>query len=163
MNITQELLQETNLTERKIWKLLLTLKTRYKKYKVIWISRLEAVRFGTSERQLQNFIYYLRNFWYIEKIRMVKGNNNCFKCNVYSLSDVLIEFLKDIKDYVKKTFEYINPIEYVKARFTLKKKYNKLKFKVNWNRYIIHLRGKFMNVVYDVWNNCIINPLELWY
>ena len=147
-------------TEQKIWKILLTIKARYKKHGVIGLSRLEAARFGISERQMQNFINYLRNSKAIKKIRMAYTNG--FKCNVYSVSKWFSEGLEEVKDYVRKVFEYINPTEYVKARFTVKKEGGKLKFKVNWNRYIIHLRGNFKDVIYDVWNNCIINPMKLW-
>jgi hypothetical protein len=93
---------------------------------------------------------------------MAKCKKNAFKCNVYSLWTWFIEWLEEVKDFVLKTFKYVNPITYVKARFTTKTVWSKLKFKVSWDRYIIHLRWKFKNVIYDVWNNCIINPLKLW-
>ena len=150
------------LTEKKIYRLLLTIKARYKKYKVIGISRLEATNYWTSERQLQSFIDFLRDNWAIKKISMAKCKKNAFKCNVYSLWTWFIEWLEEVKDFVLKTFKYVNPITYVKARFTTKTVWSKLKFKVSWDRYIIHLRWKFKNVIYDVWNNCIINPLKLW-
>lgn len=149
-----------NLTERKIWKILLTIKFRYIKHGTIGISRLEATRFGTSERQLQAFIKYLRE---IEALRMVKSaiTKTGFKCNVYSLAGWFSDGLKEVKEFVKKTFEYINPVAYVKANFAIKKEWSKLKFKVNWNRYIIHLRWKFKNVIYGVAEKRIISPLLL--
>ena len=147
-------------SEQKIWKILLTIKARNKTYWTIGLSRLEATRFGISERQMQNFINYLRNSKAIKKIRMAYTNG--FKCNVYSVSKWFVEWLEEVKDFVRNVFEYINPTEYVRSRFTVKKEWGKLKFKVNWNRYIIHLRGNFKDVIYDVWNNCIINPLKLW-
>jgi len=147
-------------TEQKIWKILLTIKARYKKHGVIGLSRLEAARFGTSERQMQTFINYLKQTKAIKKIRMACVHG--FKCNVYSISKWFAEWLEDVKDFVRNVFEYINPTEYVKARYVIKREWWKLKFKVEWNRYIIHLRWKFKNVIYDVWNNCIINPIELW-
>lgn len=150
-----------HLTERKIWKILLTIKFRYIKYGTIGFSRLEATRFGTSERQLQAFINYLRDIWAITKDWMVLALATGRKCNVYSLSTWFIEWLKEVKDFVKKTFEYIDPVAYVKARFIVKKEWSKLKFKVSWNRYIIYLRWKFKNVIYDVWNNSIIAPYLL--
>lgn len=150
-----------NLTEQKIWKILLTVKARYKKHGTIGISRLEATRFGTSERQMQNFINYLKQTQAIKKVKMATASNG-FKCNVYKLASWFIEGLEEVKDFVRKVFEYINPTEYVKERFITKKKGNKLKFKVNWNRYIIHLSGRFKGVIYDVWNSRIINPLKLW-
>lgn len=160
--MTQELLDIfPKFTEQKIWKILITVKARYKKHGTIGISRLEATRFGTSERQMQKFINYLKQTQAIKKVKMATASNG-FKCNVYKLALWFIEGLEEIKDYVRKKFEYIDPIMFVKTRFTTKKVWNKLKFKVNWNRYIIHLKWKFKNVIYDVWNNCIINPLELW-
>lgn len=148
-------------TQIKIYKILLSIKCRYKKYWIIWISRLEASRFWTSERQMQYFIYYLREIKAINKIKMVKSFKNNFKCNVYSLSDWFKNWLEEVKEFIKKKFEYINPTEYVKARFPYKIEKNKLKFKINWDRYIIHLRWRFKDKIYDVWNNCIINPLLL--
>lgn len=145
-------------TEQKIWKILLTVKARYMKHGSIGISRLEAARFGTSERQMQAFINYLKETQAIRKIRMATASNG-FKCNVYSLAKWFVEWLEEVKNFVKK--EYVNPLEYVKQRFVTKKEGSKLKFKVDWNKYIIHLRGKFKNVIYDVWNNCIISPLSL--
>lgn len=151
-----------NFTEKKIWKILITIKARYKTYGTIGISRLEASRFGTSERQMQYFIDYLRESEAIRKLTMVKCKNNAFKCNVYTLSEWFIAWLNEVKDFIKKEFKYINPVTYVKSKFTIKKEWSKLKFKVNWNRYIIHTRWKFKNVIYDVWNNCITNPTTLW-
>jgi len=150
-----------NLSENQIWKLLLTIKARYKTYTVIGISRLEAIRYWMSERQLQSFINFLRESKALNKIRMIKCKKNAFKCNVYRLSEWFIEWLNEIKDFVKKTFTYIDPTNYVKSRFSYKIKYWKIKFKVNWNRYIIHQKWRFKNVIYDVWNNCIISPLLL--
>jgi len=148
------------LTTRNIWKLLLTIKFRYMKFGTIGISRLEASRFGISERQLQWFIDYLRDLWAIKKVRFALATN-WFKCNVYSLAWWFSDGLKEVKEYIKKQFVYIDPVAYVKARFPYKIKYGKLKFEVNWDKYIIHLRGRFKDKIYDVWNNCIINPLKL--
>ena len=149
-----------HITEYKIWKILLTIKFRYIKYWTIWISRLEASRFWLSERQLYSFIKYLREVQAIKKYKMAVAING-FKCNVYKVSKWFSDGLNDIKEFIKKKFEYINPLEYVKARFVIVKEWSKLKFKVNWNRYIIHTRWRFKNVIYDVWNNCIISPLTL--
>ncbi|MGB2111468.1 MAG: hypothetical protein ACPHY8_06765 [Patescibacteria group bacterium] len=77
-------------TEQKIWKILLTVKARYKKHGTIGISRLEAARFGTSERQMQNFINYLKQSQAIKKVRMATASNG-FKCNVYSLAKWFVE------------------------------------------------------------------------
>jgi hypothetical protein len=149
------------LTSRQIWRLLLTIKLRYKTYGKLWLSRLEASNYWISERQMLKFIDYLRDTKAIEKIGMTISKNNWMKCNVYSIWKWFLNWLNKVKEYIKKTFEYVDPISYVKARFQTKTKYWKLSFKVNWNKYIIHLRGDFKNVIYDVWNNCIINPLTL--
>jgi len=159
--MTQELYNIfPNLTEQKIWKLLLTIKFRYKKHGAIGISRLEATRYGTSERQLQAFIKYLRDIDAIRKVKMATAIN-WFKCNVYSLSKWFSDWLKEVKEFVKKKFEYINPTNYVKSRFTYKETPSKITFKVHWDKYIIHKRGRFKGVIYDVVNNLIINPLLL--
>ena len=107
-------------TEQKIWKILLTVKARYKKHGTIGISRLEATRFGTSERQMQNFINYLKQSQAIKKVKMATASNG-FKCNVYSVSKWFVEWLEEVKDYTRKVFEYINPTEYVRSRFVIKK------------------------------------------
>ena len=149
-----------NITERKVWRILLTIKFRYMKYGTIGISRLESVRFWISERQLQKFIKYLRDIKAIKKVKS-RFTQNWFKCNVYSVFKWFSEWLKEVREYVKKKFEYIDALDYVKGKFATKKEWSKIKFKVNWDRYIIHTRWKFKNVIYDVWNNCIINPLNL--
>ena len=161
----QEELQDIfpKIKPKQIWKLLITIKARIKKYNVIWLSRLEAIRFWLSERQMQSFIYYLRNVWAINKKWMVKGWNNCFKCNVYSLSEWFLEEINKIKDFVVKKFEYIEPLEYMLARFNpVKHKYWKYHFIVNWNRYIINERGKYKWKIYWCEENKLINPLLLW-
>jgi len=150
------------MTERKIWKILLTIKFRYKTYWTIGLSRLEASRFGTSERQMQAFIRYLRDINAINKVWMIMALWTGRKCNVYSLSLWFIEWLEEVKDFVKKVFTYIDPVAYVKSKFKVKRKYWILKFKVDGERYQISERGRFKGKIYDIANNCIINPLSLW-
>jgi hypothetical protein len=62
----------------------------------------------------------LRDIDAIRKKRMAKAING-FKCNVYSLSSWFSDGLKEVKEFVKEKFEYINPTNYVKARFITKK------------------------------------------
>ena len=146
------------LTQKKIWKLLLIIKSRYNKYWKVWISRLEASRIWTSERQMQNFINYLREIGAFSNIKKVLCKK-WYYCNCYSLSEWFVEWLEQVRNFVKQ--EYINPVKFVLNRFPVVRKYGKIKFKVNWERYIIHTRWDYKNVIYDVWNNCIINPLDL--
>ena len=54
---------------------------------------------------------------------MIKMWNTPFKCNVYSISKKLQETLLEIKDFAIKKFEYIDPVAYVKSKFTYKIKY----------------------------------------
>ena len=93
---------------------------------------------------------------------MVKSFRNVFKCNVYSLKKWFSDLLEEVREFVKKEFEYIDPILYVKSRFSCKQKYGKIKFEVAGNKYIIHLRGKFKWKIYWVSEKVIINPLKLW-
>lgn len=152
-------------TEQKIWKILITIKTRYVKYGTIGISRLEASRFWTSQRQMQAFITYLRQIRALRKKRMAIAING-FKCNVYSLAGWFVEWLEEVKSFVKKVFTYINPVEYVKAKFTYKQDRYNIKFDYNWEKYYIPLRGRFKWKIFSVlwWNNGnwkLINPLTL--
>lgn len=151
-----------NLTERKIYLMLITIKGRFKKYGTIGLSRCESTNFGASQRQVQAFINYLRAIDAIRKVWMRKCENSAYKCNVYSLSEWFAGALNEVRDIVKKVWEYVDPTAYVKSKFAVKKEWGKLKFKVSGDRYIIHLGGRFRGKVYDVWNNRIINPLELW-
>jgi len=149
------------LTQKKVYKIFCSMKQRNKRYWTFWLGKRDGFRFWISERQMQYFVNLMLNYWFLSIDSEVRSSRG-FKCRVFKASKELLWYFKQIKDYVVKKFEYIDPVAYVKARFTVKKEWWKLKFKVNWNRYIIHLRGRFKDKIYDVWNNLIINPLKLW-
>lgn len=149
------------LTEKKVYKIFCSMKERNKKYWNFWLGKRDGFRFWISERQMQYFVNLMLDYWFLSIEKEVYSSRG-FKCRVFKASEQLKQYFICIKDYVFKKFEYIDPVAYVKARFCVVKEWSKLKFKVAWNRYIIHLRWRFKNVIYDVWNNCIINPLILW-
>jgi hypothetical protein len=149
------------LTERKVYRIFCSMKARQKKYWTFWLGKRDGFRFWVSERQMQYFVNLMINYWFLSIDSEVKSSRG-FKCRVFKASKQLLNYFIQIKDYVATKFEYIDPVAYVKARFIIKKVWSKLKFKVHWDRYIIHLRWRFKNVIYDVGNNCIINPLSLW-
>lgn len=149
-----------NISQKQLWKLLLTLKCRYKTFDRVWISRKEATRFWLSERQLQAFIVYLRNIWILELIWRAKASNG-FLCNVYKIGKEFISLFDNINWFVKKAFKYLNPLEFVKSNFRYKTRYWKLEFKHNGNKYIIHRKGRFKDKIYWIIENKIINPYML--
>ena len=109
---------------------------------------------------MQYFIKAMLDYWFLEVDREVKSSRG-FKCRVFKVSSQLKTYFSEIKDYVFKKFEYINPTEYVKSKFLVVKRGSKLVFKVAGIKYHIATRGRFKNVIYDTANNCIINPLTL--
>lgn len=162
----QEFIKEINwelpkISTRRIYTVLMSIKGRLKKYKTIWLGRRDWPKFNISERQMPKLINLLIDTWHLIEKWHTRGSR-WFSCRVYELSDYLKRELANLKDYVKAKFEYINPVEYVKARFAYKIKYGRIKFEVDWNKYMIALRGKYKNVIYDCTNNNIINPLKLW-
>lgn len=148
------------LTEGKVYRIFCSIKARQKKYWVFGLWKRDGFRFWVSERQMQYFVNLMLDYWFLS-IDSIVYSSRWFKCRVFKASKQLLWYLNEIKDYVKKVFTYVDPIAYVKTRFITKKVWSKLKFKVHWERYIIHLRWRFKNVIYDIWNNCIINPLLL--
>lgn len=155
------ILEIPKLTEKKVYRIFCSMKARNKKYWTFGLGKRDGFRFGISERQMQYFVNLMLDYWFLSIDSEVRSSRG-FKCRVFKASKQLLSYFIQIKDYVVNKFEYINPTDYIKARFITKKVWSKLKFKVSWNRYIIHLRWKFKNVIYDVWNNCIVNPLSLW-
>jgi hypothetical protein len=147
-----------NLTEKKIKKLLYCLKNRNRKYQRVWISRIECTKFWISERQLQKFINFLRDKWFLifEKHKKLV---QWFYCNVYRLSQFFRNELEKIRDYVKKQFEYINPLVFMKNHFNFTVKYWIYTFKIDWNKYKINTRGRFKDKIFSCFENKIVNPL----
>jgi len=147
--------------EKQIYRILLSIKSRNNKYNDVWISRKEWKKYWLSEKQMRNFINFLRDTWNLTIIWKRKSRS-WWLCNIYKLSEWFIEWLKIIRGF---TFKYIEPISFVKRHFIYKKKYWRIKFKVNWNRYFIQLIWDFPWVIYWVEENKIINPYLLmkWY
>lgn len=146
------------LSENKIKKLLYSLKYRNQKYNRVWLSRIECTKFGISERQLQNFINFLREKWFLI-FENHKKMNNWFYCNIYKISQFFRNELQKLKDYVKKKLEYINPLEFMKNRFDYQIKCWIYKFKIDWNIYKISTKGRFANKIFSCYDNKIISPL----
>lgn len=147
-----------NLTERKIKKLLYCLKYRNEKYNRVWLSRIECTKFGISERQLQNFINFLREKWFLifeKHKKMLKW----FYCNIYRVSQFFRNELQKLRNFVKKQFEYINPLEFMKNHFDYQIKCWVYKFKVDWNTYKVSTKGRFTNKIFSCSENKIVSPL----
>lgn len=151
-------------TDRQLYKIFLAIKQRYKKYWVVWFSRLEHDRFWVSERRLKRFIEALKKDKKLVKVWMVKGNNNAFKCNIYKLSKEFSEFLEWVREFAKKTFEYItytpdDVISYVST--FAKRKYWQLKFEVNWIKYVVNERWKWRWKILDTANQKIVSLITI--
>ena len=164
-----ELLQEQfpKVKEKTFIKIIFALKSRNDLYWNwnIGLSRLESDDFSVWEATLQKIIYFLRNFWIIEKVWERKITTRDKKeerlCNIYKIADFFLSMLNELEYFSKHIFEYINPTEFVRKYFKPILKYWLYKFKVNWNRYYINTKWKFRWVIYWESENKIINPLEL--
>mgnify|MGYP006967761706 CR=1 FL=1 len=151
-------------TDRQLYKIFLAIKQRYRKYWVVWFSRLEHDRFWLSERRLKRFIEALKKDKKLVKVGMVKGNNNPFKCNIYKLSAEFIEFLEKVREFTKPVFTYIkytpeDVIEYVSS--FAKKKYNQWKFDINWIKYVVNERWKWRWKILDTQNQKIVSLITI--
>lgn len=158
-----ELLQEKfpKIKEKSLIKIIFTLKARHQQFKTIGFSRLEATKFQIWEVTLQKIIYFLRNFWLLELTWTIIRTAWTHICNIYKLSDNFIRLFNDLEFYVKKVFEYINPLEFVKRFFFPKFKNWIYSFKVKWQKYLIQTKWNFAWVIYWTIENKIINPLSL--
>lgn len=151
-------------TDRQLYKIFLAIKQRYKKHWVVWFSRLEATRFWVSERRLQSFINALRRDKKLVKVWQVKWTNNPYKCNIYKLSPEFVSFLESVKDFVKKTFNYIqyscdDVIDYVSS--FAKKKYWQWKFDIDWIKYVVSDRWKWRWKILDTMNQKIVSLVTI--
>ena len=150
-----------NISDKQINRILFTIKARFQKYWIVWISRLEWIKFWLSERQMLNLINHLRIYWYLKFKWMVKCNNNKYKCNTYSVTDMFMTILEKLKWITNKIIKHIDTIEYIKNNFVFKKKYWKIIFELKWVKYIVSLRGRFKNKIYDSFNNKIVSIYSL--
>lgn len=146
-------------------KIIFSLKSRAEKFEFIWFSRKEFEKFKIWESKLQEIIYFLRDFWILEKIwtKVItpNGNTSRHNCNLYKISDFFKKLLDNLEFFTKNIFEYVNPLEFAKKYFSPKLKYWLWKFKVNWNRYFINTKWKFSWKIFWESENKIINPLVL--
>ena len=151
---------------RVILKILFSIKERLSKYEYVWFSRYED--FGISEKKLRGIIEYLREFWILElshttistkKKRLL--NWDIVKCNVYTIPKQFKEMFLSFERFVRKTFEYINPITFMKTHFSYIEKRAFYAFKLHWVKYKIHKRWKFAGKIFDTSEKKIVNPLLL--
>jgi hypothetical protein len=151
-------------TDRQLYKIFLAIKQRHKKHWIVWFSRLEASRFWVSERRMQYFINALRKDKKLVKTWMVKWSNNPFKCNIYKLSKEFIDFLDTVREFVKKTFEYIQytPDDVINYVSTIaKKKYWQWKFDINWIKYVVSDKWKWRGKILDTMNQKIVSLITI--
>lgn len=162
-----ELLQENfpKINREIFIKIIFTLKSRAEKFEFIWFSRKEFEKFKIWESKLQEIIYFLRDFWILEKIwtKVItpKWNTSRHNCNLYKVSSFFKNLLDSLEFFTKNIFEYVNPLEFVKKFFNPKFKYWLYKFEVNWNKYFINTKWKFSGKIFWLSENKIINPLKL--
>lgn len=154
--------------DRSLYKIFLSLKKRHQRYWVVWISRHEWDKFWLSEMKLRIFIEKLRKDQKLVDYRVNKERVKCLKrnytCNQYKLSKEFIEFLDKVKEFTKKTFEYItytpeDVIQYVSS--FAKKKYWQWKFYINWIKYVVNERWKWRWKILDTQNQKIISLITI--
>lgn len=164
-----ELLKDnfTRTNEKVFIKLIFSLKSRENKFwnSQIWLSRKEYLDYWVSETQLQEIIYFLRDYWIIKKVwtRKINPKNPTeFKyCNIYEISDYFLSLLNELEFFAKKVFEYINPIVFMQKYFTYTFKYWLYRFKHLWLHYIINTKWNYKNKLLCCEDMKIINPLSL--
>lgn len=152
-----------NISERKEYKILLTIKARYKKYWVVGLSRHECSMFWLSERKMYEIINYLRDNGLLRWIKRVKCSSGLHSCHVYSITERLQAILNELKE-LKKEFTYItytpdDVINYVSS--FAKKKYWQWKFEREWILYIVADRWKWRWKIYDTVNNRIVSLITV--
>lgn len=164
------LLQEKfpKIDSKVIYQILFSIHGRLKKHQKIGFSRYEYEKFWVSEKQLRAVIDYLRDFWVLEfshttmstnKKRII--NRDFQKCNVYDVSESFREMILSFQKFIKNTFEYVNPIVFMKNHFKYKQTPRHFIFKHNGVKYIISKFWKFSGVIFDTSTKKIINPLTL--
>lgn len=143
--------------EKKLLKIIFTLKSREEKYWVIGFSRLESPKFWLSEASLRKIINFLiKNeilvfFW--KRLRKEKD----FYCNVYTIWWKFNKIFKEIKFFAKKIFNYFDPI-LILNYVSFKEKRKKYIISHKWANFIIQKTWKFKNKIYSCEDNCIIDP-----
>lgn len=165
-NLIQE--EFPKVESNKIYKILFSIQARLKKHTQIGLSRYEYDKFWVSQKTLRNIIEYLRDFWVLEfshstlstnKKRVI--NKDFQKCNVYNVSESFQEMILSFQRFIKKTFEYIDPIVFMKRYFKYIEKRTFYKFKHNSRTFIISKKWRFQWVILDTQDMRIVSPLSL--
>lgn len=152
------------ISERSQYKIFLAIKQRYKKYGIVWFSRMEYIRFWVSERKLKALIKQFGKQKFFIKVWMAKCSSNPFKCNIFKLSKEFVEFLEKVREFTKPSFTYVkytpdDVIAYVSS--FAKRAYNQWKFCIDWTYYIVADRGKWRWKIYDTANNKIVSLITI--
>lgn len=153
---------------KKLYKILFSIQARLRDFWDIGFSRYEYDKFQVSEKTLRNIIEYLRAFWILEfshttmstkKARIL--NRDFQKCNVYKVSEDFKEMIESFVRFCKKTFEYLDPIVFMKRYTQYIEKRLYYSFKIAWVKYKIHKWWPFKWKIFDCANCKIINPYDL--
>lgn len=127
------------ISERKEFKILLTIRARFRKYWIVWLSRHECSMFWLSERKMYEIINYLRDNWLFRWIKRVKCSSGVHSCHVYWITErfqTILEWVKEIKkEFVYQEYTPDDVINYVSS--FAKKKYRQWKIEIKWNLYIV--------------------------
>lgn len=167
----QDFINEINweipkISKRTVFKILVWLKLRYKKYSKIWLWKRDWEKFNISERQMTYFIDLLIQTWHL-LIDWETRTKKWFLCRVFKLSDYLKEELFKLKDKVftkvdnlservKKWESENNTIDYIKNNFWFyKEKIWKKWFKYNGVIYVIPTKWEYENKIFDTTQNKI--------
>lgn len=154
-----------NIPARKLYQMFQAINARYKAHWRVGISRKEHKRFNLSERQVGNFLTLLKKNNNIEMIDQVTARRNGFLCNVYKISNFLLEGLKTLRMYSKSKF--VNPTEYVKSHFNYRETRERITFKHNNHHFVIVKKNNriydspYNWLIYHCEANKIIHPLDL--
>jgi len=162
--MNQELLEQLlsefpRIDQSAMFSILRSIKARSDTYKLIWLSRLECDKYWISQRQMHNLIQYLKDYWYISYERKTLPKWKVHLCCMYSLSDIFSNFLFDLFNKVKKVYQRIDVIAFIKQNFNHKKTIWFITFKYSWIKYRVNLFWRYKHMIYDTRNNCIINPI----
>ncbi len=152
------------ISKKNIFKLLMKLKWRFKKYNKIWLGKRDWQNYWISTRQMTYFIDLLINTWHLIENWKTRTKDN-FICRTFKLSKYLIEELSKLKDYVltkvenlsdriKKWEDQNDCVNYIKNNYGFyKEKSRKKWFKVDWLIYVIHTYWNYENMIFDTTQN----------
>lgn len=95
--------------EKIINKIIWALKGRFEKYKTVWISRKEFLKFWVSEKQMYLIIENLKDLWLINLVWYENIKTSKYKACIYNISKVLKQvfwllsyFIKDFNEKIIK-------------------------------------------------------------